>query len=173
MSALKVRRANAEDAAALEHIGRATFLEAFADFVAGADLMAHLDRQYDRTKIAQWLNSAGWAAWLAETAKLSPVGFLLLCPPDMPIATHAADDIEIKRIYLFSHYHGSGIAAEMVQAALDHARQAGKKRVLLGVNVENFRALGFYRKMGFETIGTRNFIVGTEVHDDYIMARSF
>ena len=171
MSDLHLRRATAEDAAALEHVGRATFLEAFADFVQGPDLLAHLDRQYDRSKITAQLTTDGWAAWLALTAKQAPVGFLLLCPPDLPIETHA-DDSEIKRIYLFSRYHGSGMAQEMVEAALAYARANGKKRMFLGVNVENFRALGFYRKMGFETVGTRQFIVGSEVHDDYIMARS-
>lgn len=171
MNDLHLRRATVEDAPALEHIGRATFLEAFADFVQGPDLLAHLDGQYDRAKIAAQLSTEGWAAWLALTAKEAPVGFLLLCPPDVPLAT-TAEDSEIKRIYLFSHYHGSGMAKEMVEAALAHARANGKKRMLLGVNVENFRALGFYRKMGFETIGTRHFTVGSEVHDDYVMARS-
>ena len=171
MKPLHLRRASVADAPALEHVGRATFLEAFAEEVQGADLLLHLERQYGRDLQARWLAQDGWAAWLAETEKGSPVGFLLLCPPDLPIAT-SAQDCEIKRIYLLSRYHGGGAAKAMMDTAIAHARAQGKSRLLLGVNIENHRALGFYRKMGFETVGTRHFTVGSEVHDDYIMARA-
>jgi len=171
MNNLHVRRATVEDAPALEHVGRAIFLESFADFVQGPDLLAHLDRHYNRAIIAEWLAQDEWAAWLAETTKNAPIGYVLLSAPDLPVAADA-QDCEIKRIYVFSRFHGSGIAKEMMEVAIAHARTLGKKRILLGVNNENSRAIGFYSKMGFEKIGTRHFTVGSEVHDDFIMARA-
>jgi diamine N-acetyltransferase len=47
----------------------------------------------------------------------------------------------------------------------------GKKRLLLGVHAENAKALGFYRKNGFEQVGTRTFQVGASVFHDFVLGR--
>jgi putative acetyltransferase len=49
---------------------------------------------------------------------------------------------------------GKGIAQRMMSDALDALRADGVKRVELGVESTNPRAIGFYRKFGFEVEGT-------------------
>ena len=49
---------------------------------------------------------------------------------------------------------GQGIAKAMMREALDRLRAEGAKRVELGVESTNLRALTFYSKLGFEVEGT-------------------
>jgi ribosomal protein S18 acetylase RimI-like enzyme len=54
-------------------------------------------------------------------------------------------------------------------SALDSARRHGCGGAWLGVNQQNVRAQKFYAKYGFETVGTKTFVVGDRTHDDYVM----
>ena len=58
----------------------------------------------------------------------------------------------------------------MMAAAIHAAREAGAKRLMLGVYAGNERAIGFYRKYGFEPVGKRQFTVGDQVCDDLVLA---
>jgi ribosomal protein S18 acetylase RimI-like enzyme len=80
-------------------------------------------------------------------------------------------DLELKRIYVLSKLHGRGLAADLLDAAIKHARTQNAPRLLLGTYEENHRAMAFYTKHGFETIGTRQFNVGGKIYDDIVMAK--
>jgi len=54
--------------------------------------------------------------------------------------------------------------------AIEQVRARGLPRLLVGVYPENAAAVGFYRRLGFETIGHRSFTVGATVCDDLVMS---
>ncbi|HWT43844.1 MAG TPA: GNAT family N-acetyltransferase, partial [Sphingopyxis sp.] len=97
----------------------------------------------------------------------APIGFALVGKPDLAAALDG--DIELKRIYSLSRFHGSGLGAALMQRALEAAQ--GHRRLLLGVYAQNERALAFYRKQGFADLGTRQFNVGGKLYDDLVLAR--
>ena len=80
-------------------------------------------------------------------------------------------DIELKRIYTLAPLHGGGLGAALMARAVDDARAAGRRRMLLGVYGGNARAQRFYGKQGFAIVGERRFLVGATWHDDLIFAR--
>ena len=49
------------------------------------------------------------------------------------------------------------------------AKKEGNDYLWLGVWQENQRAIKFYKDFGFEIIGVKQFIIGNEVNDDYVM----
>lgn len=170
MSTIKVRRARAGDAARLALVAAATFLETFAEIIAGDDILAHCELRNSQQVYADALDDRDSALWLAETGRGAPVGFAMLTPPDLPVVTSSAD-VELKRIYLLSAYHGGGAGRALLNAASEEAIARGKSRLLLGVAEDNIKALGFYRAMGFEAIGARRFQVGDALYDDVVLAR--
>ncbi len=161
-----VREAGTADAAALALIGAATFLETFAGILDGAAIVAHCAAQHSDAAYRAHLAS-GARAWLAEVPGGAPVGFALVGRPDLDAAK--AGDIELKRIYSLSRFHGSGLGAALMREAI--AAAEGHRRLLLGVYAGNERALAFYRKQGFAEIGTRRFNVGGTLYDDRVLAR--
>ena len=160
-----VRPAGAGDIGRLILVSNATFLEAFAGKIAGDALVAHCETAHAPEKLAGLL-AAGARAWLAELDH-APVGYALLQEPELEAARPG--DIELKKIYLLSQFHGSGIAAQLLAAAIDAAH--GHDRLLLGVKDDNHRAIAFYTRHGFRQIATRRFDVGGTFYDDVVLAR--
>lgn len=165
-AAWRIRPAGPDDIEALALVGAATFLETFAGVLDGPALVAHCARQHS-AKIYRAYLANGARAWLAEALPGgAPVGYALLCQPELEQAREG--DIELKRIYLFSRFQGGDIAKGLMEAV--KAASSGHARLLLGVKDDNHRALAYYRKHGFETIGTRRFDVGGRTYDDFVLA---
>ncbi|WP_245817772.1 GNAT family N-acetyltransferase [Granulicella rosea] len=161
-----------DDAYMLSLIGAATFMEAFAGRLEGSAIRAHCARAYTLGATEDLLSKETTKAWVATVEPdAAPVGFVLLTEPDLPLPGLTGADIELKRIYLFTRFHGNGNGQRMMDQAIGGARAQGKSRLLLGVYSENPRALAFYAKNGFVQVGTREFALGTIVHHDYILAR--
>ena len=159
------REAGGPDAARLSLISDATFLETFAGMISGEALVAHC-RQKHAPDYLRGLLERGARAWLAELDD-APIGYALLTAPELDAAQEG--DIELKKIYVLSRFHGTGIAGGLFDAAL--AGAAGHARLLLGVKADNHRAIGFYTKQGFGQIATRRFDVGGTLYDDVVLAR--
>jgi ribosomal protein S18 acetylase RimI-like enzyme len=52
---------------------------------------------------------------------------------------------------------------------VEHARRRNASRLLLGVYAGNAAAIGFYERVGFGKLGSRQFDVGGRSYDDNIM----
>jgi ribosomal protein S18 acetylase RimI-like enzyme len=161
-----IREATAADANRLSLVASATFLETFAGKINGNALVAHCESAHAPDYLGKLLDT-GARAWLAEMDD-APVGYALLNEPELEAAQ--AGDIELKKIYLLSRFHGSGIAGRLFDAAL--AGSAGYRRLLLGVKQDNDRAITFYSRNGFVQIATRRFDVGGTLYDDVVLARA-
>lgn len=169
---ISFRPAVAADAPALSLVAGATFLETFAGIIPGSDIVAHVAVNNGAEKFADWIADPQCRVWVAELESTgAPVGYALLTPPDLPAIPTDSADIELKRIYILSRYQGGGLASRMMEAAIGAAQDMGKTRLLLGVYVANDRAIAFYRKQGFDSIGERRFQVGAALFEDKIMAR--
>jgi len=164
----RVREAGADDAPALALVGAATFLETFAGLLAGGAIVAHCAREHSANAYRRHLAN-GARAWLAEIDPgAAPVGFGLLAEPDLPGAR--SGDVELKRIYVLSRFHGSGLGAMLMAEAIA-AAEGSFERLLLGVYAGNVRALAFYHKHGFTPVVRRQFDVGGELYDDIVHAK--
>jgi len=113
-SKVVIREAGAADAGRLSLVADATFLETFAGMISGEALVAHCERAHAPDYLRQLL-AAGAKAWLAEL-DAAPIGYALVNRPELDAAEPG--DIELKKIYLLSRFHGSGIAGRLFEAAL-------------------------------------------------------
>jgi GNAT superfamily N-acetyltransferase len=166
-----IRECGAADAAALALVAQATFLESYADVLPGSDILAHAEHEHGRAAYAGWLGRPGSQLWLAEIAEgRAPVGYAMLSPPDLPVPTDRFD-LELKRIYLLHRFHGTGVGARLMAAAVGAARAAGARRLLLGVYGDTHKAMRFYGRQGFTRAGERKFQVGANLYDDLVLAR--
>lgn len=80
--------------------------------------------------------------------------------------------VEIARFYLDTPYQGKGLGQEFMEYCLWWAKEQGFRRVWLGVWPQNPRAVRFYEKIGFEKIGTADFLLGTDLQSDDIMLKN-
>ena len=174
MSRALIRPAAPADAEALSLAANACFLETFADVLAGPDLVAHCRNRNSPEVFAAWLADPTARVWVAADESTGTiVGYVTLAASDLIFEGAADETLEVKRIYLLGRYHGTGAGSAMMRLAVEEAKSRGVSLLALGVYGENHRATAFYRRHGFETVGTRRFRVGSLECDDLIMAMSF
>lgn len=167
---LSIRRAHADDADALALVGQATFLETFAGILDGAAIVEHCRHAHAAAQYRAWLADPDVAIWVAQcTPGHAPVGYAVVARPQLPGADEARD-LELKRIYLLSRYHGGGAGKRLMAHAVAFAREAGAERLLLGVYSGNDAAIAFYQRQGFVHLARRQFNVGGTLYDDHVLS---
>ena len=145
-------------------------MDAFAALIPGEALLAHCRNKHVTEGYETLFAEPQTRAWLAEIAATGgPVGYAMVTSPEFPEGLVQAGDLELRRIYLLSRFHGSGAGRQMMDAAIAHARGQGASGLLLGVHPENQRALAFYRRHGFRVVGGRRFQVGSAVFEDPVL----
>jgi diamine N-acetyltransferase len=189
---ITLRRATPADAPALALLGAATFLEAFTWMLPGPDILAHTLNHHTAAAYTKYMADPNTRITLAVTGPAadfpndpgSPIGYVLLCTPELPTIDVLPTDIELKRIYLFSRFRTAPVlnttgatipnlrpAQALMDAAVADARALNRTRLLLGTHAGNLRAIAFYRRNGFLEAGTRTFQVGAQQCCDLIFAK--
>lgn len=69
--------------------------------------------------------------------------------------SHIFEDSEILRIGTWRDYQNQGIASQLLTAMAQMCQAMGAERVLLEVREDNYDAIAFYQKHGFEQIAVR------------------
>jgi diamine N-acetyltransferase len=91
--------------------------------------------------------------------------------PEVAAAVTTRPTIDLNKFYVHPDCHGSGAASTLMTGAIDAARAAGARAMWLGVNNENDRANRFYEKHGFAVVGTKHFLLGDRLEDDFVRER--
>jgi len=100
-----------------------------------------------------------------------PAGYAKLRTGTTNQGVTGPDPVELQRLYVDRHAIGHGIGAALMQACIDAARSAGQRTLRLGVWEHNLRAISFYQRWGFETVGEHVFRLGSDDQRDLIMVR--
>ena len=73
------------------------------------------------------------------------------------------------QFYVLKENHGSGIGIELLNFAIEIAKQNKAAYIWLGVWENNHRAIRFYKKNGFTTFDKHQFVLGSEEQTDLMM----
>jgi ribosomal protein S18 acetylase RimI-like enzyme len=82
-----------------------------------------------------------------------------------------ANTIEIHRIYVDHAYHGKKVGDQLMQFAIDIAKESKRDWIWLGVWEGNPRAQRFYEKWGFEKFSEHDFYMGEERQTDWLLRK--
>jgi diamine N-acetyltransferase len=162
------RDAVPKDAVALAELGRATFEETFGHLYTPDNLAAFLAEGHNEGRWRAELADPAFAARLAK-ADGRAIGYAQLGPVTLVDAPRLEPAIELRRLYILKPWHGTGIAAELMDWSLAEARRRGVRELYLSVYIDNHRARRFYARFGFEQIGSYAFKVGEHEDEDLVM----
>lgn len=169
--AVEFRTAVESDAPELATFPIEVFSETFGPHNTAANMRQYLSTSLTPEVIrTQLQRSAGGTLLGIEDAIIKAYAMVL---PDEP---HAHDDLPadslfLQRFYLDSDLHGSGVAARLLEQVIDHVNLSGSNGLWLTVWEHNPRAIRFYEKFGFTTIGDCPFQFGDELQRDLVMLR--
>jgi ribosomal protein S18 acetylase RimI-like enzyme len=168
---IDIRHANLSDAPLLASLGAQTFSDAFAAENTPENLAAYLAASFIPAQLSAELSDPSILFLMAEIAG-EAVGYAKLFSGQMPPEIIAPHPIELVRIYSTRAYFGRGVGPALMQACLDLATQRGFQSIWLGVWERNLRAQSFYRKWGFQIVGSHPVLLGADMESDYIMQRA-
>ena len=163
-----LRRGVPSDARALATFAAHAFADAFATQNAEADMRLHLDRAYGAAQQGRELADADMTTLLAWQGDVL-VAYAQVHRHAAPPCVGASDAVELKRFYVDRSMHGRGLAARVMAAVFEAAREFGAATVWLGVWEHNPRARAFYAKSGFVDVGRQVFLLGNDEQTDLVM----
>jgi len=169
---VRIRRGVDTDAAALAELAAVTFPLATPHDTTAEAVETFIAEVLSADRFAGYLDDPRRVLLVAEIEG-EPVGYAMLIhgepdDPDVVGAVASRPTIDLNKFYVHPERHGSGIAAALMDAAIEVARVAGARSLWLGVNVENDRANRFYAKHGFAVVGTKRFKLGDRYEHDFV-----
>jgi ribosomal protein S18 acetylase RimI-like enzyme len=167
-----IRSAKPADVPALAELARATFCETFVEgFALGypeADLNAYLATSYAPDKVAGWIADEAEQVLVAEGEAGRLLAYVHSGANTLPYSDAKPDDGEVKRVYVRREAQGIGLGRTLLERGLEWL---GARPVLIGVWSENHKAIGLYRRYGFEKVGEYEFMVGAVADAEIILRR--
>lgn len=164
-----IRRANINDVATLQHIGRKTFSDTFENTCTKEDMKGVLELYFNTLQVESELQDEDDNFFFFEEDNLVKGYMRINAKHDCPLESlQKQKSIELVRLYVLKEYHGQGVANKLMEFAIDFAKKNGYEAMYLSVWEYNFRARGFYEKHGFKNTGVENdFPLGSTPQTDY------
>ncbi len=165
-----IYRAEPSDAAPLAKLAEKTFRDAFARFINRKDVESYVAHSFIENQIRSELLDSASRFFIARI-KDEWVGYAKLYQGPAPDCVKPLPAIELARLYSMQQYLGYGVGAALLEACISCARRKAFKSIWLSSWQENHRGNSFYTKMQFEILGTKTFVIGSDIQKDYIFAR--
>ena len=162
-----IRRCHIGDEASLSLVGKATFLETYAENTDASDLLDFVEAEHSVERYRSWLKSDLVRIWVAQTTLGgSAIGYAVALSESK---AGLDQQMEIKRLYLLHRFHRRGLGHLLLNEILATARKVGIASLFLKVQEQNQSAVSFYHTHGFSVVGREAFRVGTTDYAALVM----
>ncbi len=170
---LIIRKAEVKDAEYIALLGQITFDETFGHhFRDRQDLINYFKSTFSVKKIRSSIAKENNVFWLAFVNDL-PVGYAKLKKYSPLEQLLPAPSAQLQKIYVLKDYIGEQVGPALQNALFDEVKALGINNLWLSVLKTNERAIRFYQKNDFFTVGEHLFAVGKETFDFYIFLKKF
>lgn len=158
----EIKRATEQDYKTIADIGRVSVALAHRDSCSVKDMNEFLENTYNYESIIQELENPAYTYHLIYYNTI-PAGFskIILNYPHPNI--YQKNVTKLDRIYLLESFYDKKMGLELLNFNINYSKANGQIGVWLFTWVGNSRAINFYKKAGFNIVGTHKFKV-TETH---------
>ena len=170
MTNLLIRHARVDDIDVLCRLGATTFRETYRGISDPREVDDYADEHFTPAQVAAWLHRPDARTLLAFVAD-APVGYAHVRRAKVPDCVADRQAIQLSRLYLLASAQGHGVGGALMDAALAEIAALGGRTVWLGAYDRNVKALAFYARRGFASVGTHEFEFGGQVYADPVLTR--
>jgi ribosomal protein S18 acetylase RimI-like enzyme len=169
---IMVRRAQTEDIHGLSDLATRAFRDTYSAYNDPAIIEDYVRSSLTVPSMRNEFDEAGNVFLIAfRGGDGVAIGYAKLCTTSEDPSIGGQSTVEIERIYADKQVIGRGVGAALMRASLDTANEFGCETIWLGVWERNKRAILFYERWEFRTVGARQFALGAELQNDLVMAR--
>jgi diamine N-acetyltransferase len=172
VEAFTIRACGPHEATRLGTTAARLFTQAYGSTHPEPELSAYLASAFAPERLAAELAHPARYALVVESGG-AWIGYAYLheSTEGWPEGVPGEHPVEIVRFYVDAGWHGRGVAPALMAACEDEARGRGADTLWLDVWQQAARPLAFYRRTGFEVVGTTTFAFGDRLDDDFVMVR--
>ncbi len=169
MNTISIRKVKSEESEQLAQLGRETFYETWREVNTEEDMQAYLSIAFDEEKILKELQEESVNTFLFAFDNDLLVGYAKV-RNDLTYDEFAGSrTLEIERIYVRKEYQGKLAGKMLMDSCLEIGKNEKYDWIWLGVNIDNHRAIAFYKKYNFTVFGTKMFKLGEAEDQDFLM----
>lgn len=166
---ISLRRLAPADASMLASLGSITVLQSHGHSAPAGVMQAYADKSFSEEACrAELLDEAN--VFYAAFHNNEPAGYfkIVMNAPHRLVPLQPVTKLE--RLYLLDWFHGLSLGYRLLQQAVALSKAAGEKGMWLDVWKGNEKAIKFYQKQGFETVGEGEFpLTKTRVNPIWVM----
>jgi diamine N-acetyltransferase len=155
---ITLRQLNTSDALLLATMGGITVVQSHGHSAAEGVLQTYADKHFNEAACYAELNDAANIFYLAYYND-EPAGYfkiiLNISNPNVPLQPIT----KMERLYLYNHLFGLKISEALMSKAIEISKHNNELGIWLNVWKGNPRAIRFYEKNGFVTVGESEFVV--------------
>ena len=152
----------------LQKISRDTFYETFVTSTSEENMQQYLTNNFSKEQLTKEIENSNSEFYFAKIENKT-IGYLKINYSAAQTEWKEDNTLEVERVYVDKNYHGKGVGQQLLNFAIEQAKQKDKQVVWLGVWENNYSAIGFYEKNGFVTFDKHVFMLGDEAQTDYLM----
>ncbi|KAI8991267.1 acyl-CoA N-acyltransferase [Mycotypha africana] len=172
-SKVTVKPVDATYAQIICDLGKRTFRDTYsASSTPQKDLEVCMNENYNYDIQRKELSDPAMHSFIAFDEHGTAIGFAQLRQrKDNYDFIGDKEAVELQRIYVDKEFTGKGVGKALLSAALEKAKELGKRTIWLGVWEHNFKAMAFYESFGFYKAGRHIFKVGDQQDLDFVYAK--
>ncbi|MGB1268425.1 MAG: GNAT family N-acetyltransferase [Flavobacteriaceae bacterium] len=166
---IQIVKADVSHAKLLSTIGERTFLDAHSHSAPEADIKTYIAKTYAiETVVKELLQPENVYHILYYNNTLAGYSKIVCHSPNDHISS--LNLTKLDRIYFLKEFHGLGLAKTLLNFNINLSKKHQQKGMWLAVWVDNFRAVNFYKKLGFTTVGEYHFRISkTHTNPNHVM----
>jgi ribosomal protein S18 acetylase RimI-like enzyme len=165
-----IQKVKISEVETLLNFSKETFYEFFAGWNDPANMEAYSAIAFAPQKMLSELSNPNSEFYFALNEDVI-VGYMKLNFNNAQTDIQDKNALEVERIYVSGKYHGKYIGKQLLDFSIEIARSKQFNYVWLGVWEHNEKAMAFYKRNGFETFGSHDFMLGDDKQTDLLMKK--
>lgn len=171
MEKFLIKECSQEDIEKVKLISEKTFYETFSSDNTQEDMEDYLKENFSYNQVKSEIENDASKFYIVENND-EVVAYAKFNFDKAQTEEGHENTLEVQRIYVLKDYKGNRIGKNLMQKAIEIARENNLDYVWLGVWEHNINAIKFYEKLGFEKFDTHIFKLGNDEQTDYLMKLS-
>ena len=168
---ISIRIATTADIMLISSIGKTTFYETWRPVNTEENMQDYMKKSFDPNLLEAEIKNETVNTFLLAYGDESVVGYAKI-RRDRTYEEFKSDQvIEVERIYVSKAYQDKKVGKALMDKCMEIALEEKNKWIWLGVNIDNLKAISFYKKYDFIIFGEKAFRLGEAVDNDYLMKR--
>lgn len=169
---MRISRATEKDAKEILPVAVSSFLDAHGHSASQKEIEHYMNENFGVAKLETELANPNNIFFVTKKQR-EVLGYakISLNTPNPNISEEKTTKLE--RLYIHKKAYGTGISKALLSHSIDFAKTHQQKIMWLHVWVENKRAISFYQKMGFTTVGHYEFKLSENHYNpNFVMSKT-